>query len=244
MRKRVSFSGTPVAIVSLSVGLQRRLYSCTQSCHQLFSSQVLSPVHNCLLYPFFTSLTKMEKSIGRSTMLFFVWTALLMRNVLTQTVSINKDADLLKQRDCVQLCVNGDWGRQNLVGAVGCGSGRAESCFCDAALRPSASAHLASCLSTDFSTCTDVYSNAVSIYDRYCTFAVPATATAVATSSDTPTQTQGVVTVSATVTTAPTVTVQSSTSSSSSFSLSPSPSVGELLLVAMSISLLSSLLGE
>lgn len=158
-----------------------------------------------------------------------------------QSVSLSKAPDLDKQRVCVISCIIGD-SYDNIVRSVGCAR---HSCFCRDDLRPLASQYLSDCLPKWFSGCssTEDYLAAASIYDRYCGFTAPATtpATTLAspTSSDDGT-TSGAVTVSITVTSGPTVTVQTSSSSSTSFSSSSSsPGLGELLLVATIVSLLS-----
>ncbi|ERF71967.1 hypothetical protein EPUS_06526 [Endocarpon pusillum Z07020] len=170
-----------------------------------------------------------------------LWLLTLLFNLVTaQTVSIAKDAGLLAQRDCVQICIGGTGagtGHENLLQAVGCGNSNADSCLCRADLRPPASQYLSSCLTTDFTTCSGSpdYTAAVSIYNRYCSFTGPAvvTATPTPTSATNDVNVNGVTTV--TQTTAPTVTVVVSSSSSSSVI---QPSFGELGLIAVATGLL------
>jgi hypothetical protein len=177
-------------------------------------------------------------NVGNLAILLFIWLVLPSTyHGSAQKVSIASDAGLLQQPDCVQVCMAGSGagtGHENIVQAVGCGSSDANSCFCGADLRISASNYLSSCLTTDFSACAggSDYTAAVSIYDRYCSFTGPATAIVTPTPTSGNSDINNIVTV--TVSSGPTVTVSSgpaaTVTTSSTSSLLP-PSVSELLII-------------
>jgi len=70
------------------------------------------------------------------------------------TYSLASDADLLAQRTCVQICMEGSGtgvGHDSIIGAVGCANVDTNECFCRQDLRLMASSYVSSCLTSDFS---------------------------------------------------------------------------------------------
>ncbi|KAF2687455.1 hypothetical protein K458DRAFT_295937 [Lentithecium fluviatile CBS 122367] len=97
------------------------------------------------------------------------------------TVSLADYPGLELERPCVQNCLGG----ANVVNNLECAN--VDSCICRADIRPAASSYLQSCIETYFTTCSGGpdYTNAVSIYDRYCNFTAPATVVVTQTSGAT-----------------------------------------------------------
>lgn len=142
-----------------------------------------------------TSCLRKRSHSSTSIAILLTWLLLLLlphhlASSDSPTVTITGEDGYRSLRGCARACVWGYPVGNDLLINLGCVSPWYESCLCREDLAPAASSFLSKCVNRDCDSATVDVSQAVSLYDSYCTrTGVPTNAVVVTLDSSAPTTT-------------------------------------------------------